>query len=234
MDDLYVIKKSNTSTNSTEVHILSAGNQYQNFVFNTGTKLEETYDNWAFATPPHTEIIYEIEDNKGRVVYEVPIVSKSDVIGIKKYGTDSKTTEIHILAASLDYLDFSMHTKTALEMTDDTWAFLFNSNRDFYAIQMGSTLNPTRSGFTEINILPAESSYQTISKNIPTALAMVGDNDNFVFLLAPNEDLFIIKKNDTDTHSTEIHVLSAKSKYQEYKLHTGTPLGMTDDTWDFV
>ena len=40
--DLYCIKKSNTETNSTEVHILNGNDNFQSFLLQTGTALQET------------------------------------------------------------------------------------------------------------------------------------------------------------------------------------------------
>ena len=40
--DLYCIKKNNTETNSTEVHILNGNDNFQYFLLQTGTALQET------------------------------------------------------------------------------------------------------------------------------------------------------------------------------------------------
>jgi len=46
-------------------------------------------------------------------------------------------------------------------------------------------------------------------------------------------DLVALKKSGTDTHSTEIHVLSGASNFKNFILHTNTPLHETDDTFSF-
>ncbi|KNG80954.1 hypothetical protein ANOM_011566, partial [Aspergillus nomiae NRRL 13137] len=47
--DLFAIKKSNTGSNSTEVHILSGASNFQNFIFQKGTALHQTDDTFDFA-----------------------------------------------------------------------------------------------------------------------------------------------------------------------------------------
>jgi hypothetical protein len=42
---------------------------------------------------------------------------------VKKWGTESRTTELHFLAAKGDYKSFSVHSFAGLHQTDDTWAF---------------------------------------------------------------------------------------------------------------
>ena len=46
-------------------------------------------------------------------------------------------------------------------------------------------------------------------------------------------DLFAIKKHSTGTYSTEVHILTAESKYQKFSVQTGTPLPETDEYWSF-
>ena len=46
--DLYAISKSQTSSKSTEVHILSGKNNYRSWLLQTGTKLHETGNGYFF------------------------------------------------------------------------------------------------------------------------------------------------------------------------------------------
>jgi FG-GAP-like repeat/PQQ enzyme repeat len=46
-------------------------------------------------------------------------------------------------------------------------------------------------------------------------------------------DLFVIKGDNTGTNSTEVHILSGASVYQQYSLDTGTPLATNDGTLDY-
>ena len=59
-------------------------------------------------------------------------------------------------------------------------------------------------------------------------------NDQYEFLLAENRDLFVIKKYQTGTHKTEVHILSAQSNYTAWILQTGTALHeVTDGSFQF-
>jgi hypothetical protein len=103
-NDLVAIKKSNTGTNSTEVHILSAASNYQQFVLQTGTALHETDDTFAFA------------------------MRGNDLVAIKKQNTGTGTTELHVLSGASNYQQFNLQTDTPLHETDATWAFAVRDN----------------------------------------------------------------------------------------------------------
>ena len=47
-------------------------------------------------------------------------------------------------------------------------------------------------------------------------------------------DIYCIKKNKTDSKTTEIHILDGNNNYQTFLLRTNTVLQETDDNWDFV
>ena len=78
--DLYAIKKSQTGTNSTEIHILNGKNNFKSWILQTGTILHETGENWEFCLGDY---------NKDGFV---------DLFGIKKFETGTNSTEIHILS----------------------------------------------------------------------------------------------------------------------------------------
>jgi len=68
-----------------------------------------------------------------------------------------------------------------------------------------------------------------------TALQEIGLPQQFAFAVASdNRDLFCIKQTQTETKSTEVHVLSAASNYQSLSLHTGTALDETPQGWSFA
>ena len=47
---------------------------------------------------------------------------------------------------------------------------------------------------------------------LQTGTALHDMDDTFAFAVAPNRDLFAIKKSNTGTNSTEVHILSAAIK----------------------
>ena len=178
--DVFAIKKSSTGTRSTEIHVLSTASRYQSFSLQTGTALHETGATFEFAVAPNR-----------------------DVFAIKKSGTGTRSTEIHVLSAASGYQSFSLQTGTALHETDATFEFAVASNRDVFAFKKSGT--GTHS--TEVHVLSAASGYRRFS--LQTGTALHETNANFELAVAPNRDVFAIKKSGTGTHSTEIHVLDA-------------------------
>lgn len=181
------------------------GGDVQNggFVLQTGTTLHETGDEWDFA-----------------------LASNRDLFAIGKRGTGSGTTEIHVLSAASNYQHFSLQTGTALHETNEEWHFDVAPNRDIFAIQTQGQTS------TEIHVLSAASSYGQFSLQTGTALHKT-DADDWRFAVAPNRDLVVIKMQGQS--STEVHILSAASNYQQFSLQTGTALHKTNGSaWDFA
>ncbi|WP_437502239.1 tyrosinase family protein [Sorangium sp. So ce1099] len=178
---------------------------YQEFRLQTGTALHQTDATFEFA-----------------------VAGNRDVFAIKKSGTGTGTTEIHVLSASSGYQQFSVQTGTALHQTDATFEFAVAGNRDVFAIKKSGT----GTGTTEIHVLSASSGYQQFSLQTGTALHQT--DATFEFAVAANRDVFAIKKSGTGTGATEIHVLSASSGYQQFSLQTGTALHQTDATFEFT
>jgi subtilisin family serine protease len=77
--DLIAIKKSNTGTHSTEVHVLSGASNFQQFILQTGTALHETDQTFEFA----------VADWNGD--------GRPDLIAIKKSNTGTHSTEVHVI-----------------------------------------------------------------------------------------------------------------------------------------
>jgi hypothetical protein len=125
---------------------------------------------------------------------------------------------LHVLSAASNYQQFILQTGTALHPTDANWAFAVAQNRDLFAIskQGGGTSS------TEVHVLAADTSYQQF--NLHTGTRLHPTDDNWAFALADNRDVFGVKKLGGGTNTTEIHVLSADSTYQDFALQTGTVL----------
>ena len=154
--DLYCIKKSNTESNSTEVHILNGNDNFQSYLLKTGTALQETDENWEFLVGDY---------NNNKIL---------DLFCIKKKNTGSNTTEVHILDGSTNFKTFHLQIKTPLHETEDNFQFL------------------------------------------------LGDYNNNGKL-----DLYCIKKSNTGTNSTEVHILNGNDNFQSFLLETGTALQET-------
>jgi hypothetical protein len=177
---LGVFDKAQDKQKRYESWVASVSN-YRNFQLQTGTALEQTGDNWNFGVLPN-----------------------GDLVGIKKSGTGSGKTEVHILSAASNYQSFRLQTGTALHETDNNFAFDVLPNGDLVAIKKSGT----GSGKTEVHILSAASNYQSF--RLQTGTALHETDNNFAFSVLPNGDLVAIKKSGTGSGKTEVHILSAQ------------------------
>ena len=101
---------------------------YSRFRLQTRTALHETGGNFAFS-----------------------VLRNGDLVAIKKSGTGTGKTEVHILSAASNYQSFRFQTGTALEQTGDNWNFGVLPNDDLVAIKSG-----TGTVKTEVHILTAQ------------------------------------------------------------------------------
>jgi hypothetical protein len=175
--DLFAVKKRNTDSGRTEVHVLAANTNYQRFSLQTGVPHPPT-GNWFFA-----------------------VAENRDLFGIKKSNVDSGRTEVHVMAADVNYQKHSLQTGTALAPTDDTWTFGVAANRDVFAIKQRGT----RSRTTEVQILGASTNYQQFVLQTRSAL---GETDpSWSFGIAQNRDILCIKRASGAIRAAEIHAL---------------------------
>lgn len=72
-NDLFVIRRSFSASSATEVRVLSSASRYGNFTLLTATPLAATGDDFDFA-----------------------LAQNLDVVPIKKYGTGTGSTEVHV------------------------------------------------------------------------------------------------------------------------------------------
>ncbi len=230
--DLVAIKTGNTGTGSSEIHVLTAASGYKNFAMQTKTALPLADANWDFGIAPNDDVFAICKNNNGSGTTEIHILSAAhnyrkfvaqvksalgptdhtwafaiahnrDVVAIKKSGTGSNTTELHILSAEHAYQVFVTQTKTALPMTDDKWSFDIAHNRDVFAFMK----NGTGSGTCELHILAASTNYQAFAIQTKTALHEI--DPTWSLHVAENRDVFAIRKNGGASKSTEVHVMNA-------------------------
>jgi hypothetical protein len=139
--DLVVIKKSGTGTGSTEVHILDGASGFTGWLLQTGTPLPETDDTYDFVMGNYNVGIDRPNDR-------VP-----DLVAIKKSGTGTGSTEVHILDGASGFQNWLLQTRTPLPETDDTWDFAMG---DWYVLPGISdliTIKKSTTVTTEIHIL---------------------------------------------------------------------------------
>ncbi len=217
--DLYAIKKHGTDTRKTEVHILNGANAYQSFSLQTGTGLHETGDNFEFCVADYNK------DN-------IP-----DLYAIKKSGTGSKKTEIHILDGANAYQRFLLHTSTGLHETGSRFTFCVgdyngDGTPDLYAIKKSGTSSKK----TEVHILDGAGRYQEFALQTATCLGETGSNFEFCtgdYNQDGKPDLYAVKKKDTETKKTEVHILNGADKYKKFALQTGTCLETVGKNFTF-
>lgn len=104
--DLYAIWKENTGSGRTEVHIYSGADAFQSRLLSIATILHSTGKEFNFIVTDFTK------DN-------IP-----DLIAVKKQGTGTNKTEIHVLNGATNFQHWILQTGTILDPTQD--------NSDFY------------------------------------------------------------------------------------------------------
>ncbi len=216
--DLFVIKKRETGTGKTEVHILSGESNFSQFVLQTGTPLEATDNNWSFFLARWTG-------------------GKPDLVAVNRRGASPPhKTEVHILSGESNYQQFVLQVKTALEQTSDAWDFSManwsGGKPDLFAIKRRGT----GTGKTEVHILSGESNFSQFVLETGTALRETDENWQFAIAkwAGAKPDLFAISRRGTSSpHMTEVHVLSGESDFGEFILQGKTALHPSDDSFDF-
>jgi hypothetical protein len=205
--DLYCIKKNGTSgTSSTEVHVLNGANNFSSYLLHTGTALEQTYSNFEF----------ELGDyNKDGIL---------DLYAIKKNGTGSGSTEVHVLNGANNFSSYLLHTGTVLAQTDSNFEFElgdYNADGilDLYAIKKNGTSS------TEVHVVNGVNNFSLFLLQTATPLAQ--SDSNFSFLLGKGKlNVYCISRNGVT--STEVHIFGYNENKGEQivsyaKQFLGTP-----------
>merc|ERR1712060_461029 len=96
------------------------------------------------------------------------------------------------------------------------WHFQLLSNNDLMCIY-------NKAPITEVQILGADSNYQTFGLKSKIELA-VHDGDSWHFQLISDDDLMCIKDIRLVGTKMEVHILTANSNYEVFRLHSRTVL----------
>lgn len=162
----------------------------------------------------------------------------NDLFVIKKSGTDTLRTEVHVFAGSTNgrmffhafpYQTPILQTGTILPETDHLWTFALGFNRDLFAIR-----RPDHSSEqAQLHVLSHESKYSQYRNRVRILPGEHKLGHDYAFLVDSNDDLWAIKK-QRSPYMTEIHVLSAASNYHTFTLQLATGLPSTDLTWSFL
>ncbi|NOV90839.1 GH24 family phage-related lysozyme (muramidase) [Clostridium acetobutylicum] len=229
--DLYCIKK-NGANGKTELHILNGKNNFQSFLYEVGTTLPQTDNNWDFG------------------VSDYNADGALDLYCIKKNG--SGATEVHILDGKSNFKSFAFEIGTPMTPTDENTQFILGQgSMNIYAIkkqgatatevqQLGykdtpNTSNDSNSNTsTKVNTAPINTNGINWKSHFSTALGKT--DDTWTFQMGDYNrdgvlDLYGIRKQGTT--STEVHVLDGKSNYRKFLLQTVIPIEKTGDNYDF-
>ena len=192
---------------------------FGNFVLQARTTLHQTGDNFEFLVGDY--------NNNGRL----------DVYCIKKNGAGNGKTEVHILNGENNFQNYLFQCQTALGETDGNWQFCLGDYNgdgclDLYCIFKRNT----GSHSTEVHILSGKNNFQSFLLQTKTNLSET--DETWKFSLGDYNgdgslDLYCIKKRNTGSKKTEVHILGGKSNYQNFLIQTGTALGEVGDNWDF-
>ncbi len=189
------------------------------FILQTGTVLHETDASFTF------------------IAYDWNRDGRMDLVAIKKSGTGTHSTEIHVLDGATNFQSYLLHAGTALPETDGTFEFdMGDWNRDGHPDLIAFKKSGTGTHSTEVHILDGATNYQSWLLHTGTVLEESGSNFELKAIDWNRDgrlDLVAIKKNGTGTGSTEVHVLDGAANFQTFILHTGTPLQETGTDFDF-
>jgi hypothetical protein len=207
------------SNGYTTLHVLSGESTFQNFALHTNTKFGHTDASWQF----------EFGDWTGD--------GRPGLFGIRKSGSGTGKTEVHIYSAASNYQSAQLLTATALHTTNSDWHFVVADwNRGGKPDLIGVN-RQGGSGTTEVHILSGESNFQSFILHAATILHTTNFNYTFEAGDYNNNgipDLFVIRMAGSGTGKTEVHVLSGANNFQSWLLHVATILHETDSTyWAF-
>lgn len=147
------------ASNRTEIHILSGADNYKTFLLQIATALHTTKD----------KTIHEFDfgdyNNDGI----------QDLYFFAKNNTGSKKTEVHVLDGASNFQQFTVHSATRLEYTDDNWIFkTMKSNYDDTITQVFAINTKGNNGVCEIFELNGGNSYTKKINKFDSPLDNVG------------------------------------------------------------
>ncbi|CAN9409476.1 unnamed protein product [Alternaria alternata] len=230
--DLCAVKRGGTNFQNLEVNLLYGAYNYQNFILRIATP--------NFAPLPEDRIM--TEQSSARPM-DFCLVDWSgdgtlDLVMIKKVYTSTQSTEVRIFSGADKCQTIIFQCRTKLDETDDTWAFGMGkwgegTRPDLIAIKKSNTASKT----TEVYILEGDVNFKTVKLHTQTALHETDSKWDFVVADWNGDgkpDLVAIKKSETATKCTEVHVLSGASSFQEFSLRAETPLFRSHGLFEFA
>lgn len=132
-----------TGSGTTEAHLLSGANNFQQWALRTGTPQTLGGPEW----------VYLSADWDGD--------RRADLLAVARSGTSSGSTEVHVLSGGSNFSRWALHAATPLPQTGAPWDFAAgdwdgDGRADLFAVARAQT--GTRS--TEVQLLPGAGNLQ--------------------------------------------------------------------------
>ena len=222
--DLIAVKKTGTSDENIEVHILYGAYNYQNFLLRIATRNFTPLRSWI------EQLDFTLTDWNGD--------GTLDLVVIKKSHTGTNSTEVHIFSGASKFQTIMLQIGTKLEETDDTWTFgmgkwTAGQRPDLFAIKKSDTESNT----TEVYVLCGDDNFQTIVLHTDTGLPETDSKYAFVVTDWNGDgrpDLVAVRKGESSRKCAEVHVLSGASRYKDFLLRAETPLFQSSGSCEFA
>ncbi len=216
---LVAIRKSGTASGKTELYktaFCDGVARTRTFV----TILPPTNEDWEF----------KIADwnNDGTV----------EMIGIKKSNTVSGLVEMNVVSGASNYTSYLLQKNTAFQASGN-WEFeISDYDNDAKLDLVGILRNNTGSGKAEIHVARQANNFSQITDSRSTAFPMSLTDWEYEVLDYDNDgskDIVGLKKNNTGTGKTEIHVATFATLYGSltHSRATAFPLSTAAATWEF-
>jgi hypothetical protein len=198
--DLYCLQRSNTGTNSLEVHILNGADNYQSFLLQKGTPIAQAdaATNYVFAVGDY---------NRDGI---------PDLYCLKYSNTGTNSLEVHILNGADNYQSFLLQTGTPIAQANIPTNFAFavgDYNRDgipdLYCLKHSNTSTDS----LEVYILNGADNYRSFLLQTGTVLDQPDIAANFAFAVGDYNrdgisDIYSLKSNNIGTNALEVHILN--------------------------
>ncbi|KAB2100519.1 hypothetical protein AG0111_0g11240 [Alternaria gaisen] len=230
--DLCAVKRGGTNFQNLEVNLLYGAYNYQNFVLRIATPnftlLREDWTRTRQSSGGPMDFFLADWSGDGTL----------DLVMIRKFFTSTQSTEVRIFSGADKCQKILFQGSTKLEETDKTWAFGMGKwgegkRPDLIAIKKSKTASKT----TEVYILDGDDHFKTVKLHTQTALHETDSEWDFVVADWNGDgkpDLVAIKKSETNTKCTEVHVLSGASSFRIFSLRAETPLFRSHGLFEFA
>lgn len=216
IQDVYAIKK-NGESGKTEIRIINGKDNYQSYLLETATVLNNTDYNWDFKLADY--------NNDGKL----------DLYAIYRNGASGKT-EVHILNGADNYQSYLLSTTVNIGHTSDRTRYDFevgdynkDNIPDLYMINKKGA-----DGKTEVHVFDGKDNFQTFLLQTTTTLHQTNGSWDFKLSNYNDDDkLDILAINRKGKNNTEIHVLNGADNFQSFTNQLETPLEKSDSNVEF-